>query len=104
MTIGSWRGLLDKADAATGPPGPLIVDCEGLTFMSCQAYLTLAEHAAGCQARGVRFWLVSGRAHTRRAVEAVGLASQLPLVSTVAAALSGVPASRRSASPAGAAE
>ena len=46
----TWRRLLSEAGAAAGPPGPLVVDINGLDFMGCCAFSALAEEAERCRA------------------------------------------------------
>ena len=38
----SWQQLLREAAAATPPPGPLVIDTDGLDFMGCCAFTALA--------------------------------------------------------------
>ena len=47
----SWHQLLREAAAATPPPGPLLIDTDGLDFMGCCAFTALAEEADRCRSR-----------------------------------------------------
>ncbi|HEY1839364.1 MAG TPA: anti-sigma factor antagonist [Mycobacterium sp.] len=84
----TWRRLLAEAAAAAGPPGPLVVDIDGLDFMGCCAYAALAEEAESCRGRGVEMRLVSNQPVVSRILNACGLSEQLPLDDSVDAALS----------------
>jgi anti-anti-sigma factor len=85
---GTWRRLLSEAGAAAGPPGPLVVDINGLDFMGCCAYAALAEEAEHCRQRGVELRLVSNQPVVSRVVTACGLTELLPVDESVDAALS----------------
>ncbi len=85
---GTWRRLLSEAGAAAGPPGPLVVDINGLDFMGCCAYAALAEEAEHCRQRGVELRLVSNQPVVSRIVAACGLTELLPVDQSVDAALS----------------
>ncbi len=85
---GIWRRLLSEAGAAAGPPGPLVVDINGLDFMGCCAYAALAEEAEHCRQRGVELRLVSNQPVVSRVVAACGLTELLPVDESVDAALS----------------
>ncbi len=85
---GPWRRLLSEAGAAAGPPGPLVVDINGLDFMGCCAYAALAEEAEHCRQRGVELRLVSNQPVVSRIVAACGLTELLPVDQSVDAALS----------------
>jgi anti-anti-sigma factor len=82
-----WRHLLGEAAAAARPPGPLVVDTNGLDFIGCCAYATLVEKAKHCRARGVELRLVSSQPVVKRIISACGLRDLLPVDSTVDAAL-----------------
>jgi anti-anti-sigma factor len=83
-----WRRLLSEASAAAGPPGPLVVDTDGLDFMGCCAYAALAEEAERARGRGVELRLVSSQPVVARIVRACGLSDLLPVDTSVDAALS----------------
>jgi anti-anti-sigma factor len=83
-----WRRLLSEAAAAAGPPGPLVVDTNGLDFMGCCAYAALGEEADRCRRRGVEMRLVSSQPVVSRIVAACGLSELLPVDDNVDAALS----------------
>jgi anti-anti-sigma factor len=83
----TWRHLLGEAAAAARPPGPLVVDTNGLDFIACCAYATLVEQAKHCQALGVELRLVSSQPAVKRIIGACGLSDLLPVDSTVDAAL-----------------
>jgi anti-anti-sigma factor len=85
---GTWRRLLSEAGAAAGPPGPLVVDINGLDFIGCCAYAALAEEAEHCRQRGVELRLVSNQPVVSRVVAACGLTELLPVDESVDAALS----------------
>jgi anti-anti-sigma factor len=84
----TWRRLLSEAAAAAGPPGPLVVDTNGLDFMACCAYAALGEEAENCRRRGVEMRLVSNQPAVSRIVAACGLSNLLPVDDSVDAALS----------------
>ena len=84
----TWRRLLSEAAAAAGPPGPLVVDTNGLDFMACCAYAALGEEAENCRRRGVEMRLVSNQPAVSRIVAACGLSKLLPVDDSVDAALS----------------
>ena len=84
----AWRHLLSEASAAAGPPGPLVVDTDGLEFMGCCAYAALAEEAERARERGVEVRLVSAQSVVPRVVRACGLTDLLPVDTSVDAALS----------------
>jgi anti-anti-sigma factor len=84
----TWRRLLSEAAAAAGPPGPLVVDINGLDFMGCCAYAALAEEAKHCRQHGVALRLVSKQPVVSRVVAACGLNELLPVDESVDAALS----------------
>ena len=75
----SWRQLLREAAAATPPPGPLVIDIDGLDFMGCCAFTALAEEADRCRRRGIRMCLVSRKPIVGRIIAAVALSSRLPV-------------------------
>ncbi|HZC92997.1 MAG TPA: anti-sigma factor antagonist [Mycobacterium sp.] len=83
-----WRRLLGEAAAAAGPPGPLVVDTNGLDFIGCCAYAALGEEAERCRRRGVEMRLVSSQPVVSRIVAACGLSELLPVDDSVDAALS----------------
>jgi anti-anti-sigma factor len=83
-----WRRLLSEAAAAAGPPGPLVVDTNGLDFIACCAYAALGEEADRCRRRGVEMRLVSSQPVVSRIVAACGLSELLPVDDSVDAALS----------------
>jgi anti-anti-sigma factor len=83
-----WRRLLSEASAAAGPPGPLVVDTDGLDFMGCCAYAALAEEAERARERGVEMRVVSAQPVVARIVRASGLTDLLPVDTSVDAALS----------------
>jgi anti-anti-sigma factor len=85
---GTWRRLLSEAGAAAGPPGPLVVDINGLDFMGCCAYAALAEEAEHCRQHGVQLRLVSNQPVVSRVVAACGLTELLPVDKSIDAALS----------------
>ena len=83
----AWRHLLSEASAATGTPGRLVVDTDGLDFMGCCAYAALADEAERARQRGVEMRVVSSRPIVARIVRACGLTELLPVDSSVNAAL-----------------
>ena len=88
----SWHQLLREAAAATLPPGPLVIDTDGLDFMGCCAFIALAEEADRCRRRGVRMCVVSCKPIVGRVITAGGLGSRLPVYPDVDTALSAVAA------------
>ena len=73
----SWQQLLREAAAATPPPGPLVIDTDGLDFMGCCAFTALAEEADRCRRRGIRMCLVSRKPIVGRVITAGALGSRL---------------------------
>jgi anti-anti-sigma factor len=88
----TWRRLLREAAAAVIPPGPLVIDTNGLDFMGCCAFTVLAEEAKRCQGRGIELRLVTLQPVVARTIAACGLTAVLPIDQSVDAALSAVAA------------
>ncbi len=85
----TWGRLMSEAAAAASPPGPLVVDIDGMDFIGCCAFATLAEEAQRCSRRGIDLRLVSREPSVARVVAASRLDAWLsPLHPTVHAALS----------------
>jgi anti-anti-sigma factor len=84
----SWQQLLREAAAATPPPGPLVIDTDGLDFMGCCAFSALAEEADRCRRRGIRMCVVSCKPIVGRIITAGGLGSRLAVYSDAHTALS----------------
>jgi anti-anti-sigma factor len=84
----TWRQLLREAAAATTPPGPLVIDTDGLDFMGGCAFTALAEEADRCRRRGIRMCLVSARPVVGRIIAAAALGSRLRLYPNMDTALS----------------
>jgi anti-anti-sigma factor len=91
----SWQQLLCEAAAATPPPGPLVIDTDGLDFMGCCAFTALAEEADRCRRRGIRMCLVSRKPIVSRIIIAGGLGSRLPVYPDADTALSAAAAGIR---------
>jgi anti-anti-sigma factor len=83
----TWLQLVTEASAVATPPGPFIVDVNGVEFMGCCAFEVLVDEAQRCHCRGIALRLVSSNAGVVRIVEACGLDSVLPVHSTTDAAL-----------------
>jgi anti-anti-sigma factor len=90
----TWQQLLREAAAATPPPGPLVIDTDGLDFMGCCAFTALAEEADRCRSRGIRMCVVSSKPIVRRTITACGLGSRLPVYPNADAAHSATAARR----------
>ena len=75
----SWHQLLREVAAATPPPGPLVIDIDGLDFMACCGFTALAEEADDCRRRGIRMCLVSRKPIVGRIIAAGALSSRLPV-------------------------
>ncbi|MGZ8815502.1 MAG: anti-sigma factor antagonist [Mycobacterium sp.] len=88
----SWQQLLREAAAATPPPGPLVIDTDGLDFMGSCAFTALAEEADRCRRRGIRMCVVSRRPIVGRIITAIALGSRLRLYPDAETALSADPA------------
>jgi anti-anti-sigma factor len=84
----TWHRLVSEAAAVATPPGPLVVDVNGLDFMGCCAFAVLAAEADRCVGRGVQLRLVSCDPGIARIIEACHLVGVLPLHPTVDSALS----------------
>jgi anti-anti-sigma factor len=83
----TWLQLVSEASAVATPPGPFVVDVNGVEFMGCCAFEVLADEAKRCRCRGVTLRLVSSNPGVARVVEACGLDGVLPVHSTTDAAL-----------------
>jgi anti-anti-sigma factor len=83
----TWRSLVEEAAAVASPPGPFIVDINGLDFMGCCAFAVLAAESERCRRRGVALRLVSCDPGVARIIQACDLGSVLPLHPTVDTAL-----------------
>jgi anti-anti-sigma factor len=88
----SWQQLLREAASATAAPGPVLIDTDGLDFMACCAFTTLAEEADRCRRRGIRMCLVSRKPIVGRIITAAALGSRLRLYPDAKTALSAPPA------------
>jgi anti-anti-sigma factor len=84
----SWQQLLREAAAATPPPGPLVIDTDGLDFMGSCAFTALAEEADRCRRRGVRMCVVSRKPVVGRIIAAGALSSRLRVYPDADTALS----------------
>jgi anti-anti-sigma factor len=84
----NWRQLLREAAAATPPPGPLVIDTDGLDFMGCCAFAALAEEADRCRRRGIRMCVVSSKPIVGRIIALGGLGSRLSVYPDADTALS----------------
>jgi anti-anti-sigma factor len=91
----TWRRLVAEAGAAVTPPGPLVVDVQGLDFMACCAFAVLADEAAACRRRGIELRLVSRQRVVSRIIEASGLGALLPVHPSVDSVLSATTAESR---------
>jgi anti-anti-sigma factor len=84
----TWRRLVSEAAAVATPPGPFVVDVNGLDFMGCCAFAVLADEAEQCRSRGVGLRLVSCNPGVARIIEGCGLSGVLPVHPTTDSALS----------------
>ena len=84
----TWQQLLREAAAATPPPGPLVIDTDGLDFMACCAFTALADEADQCRDRGIRMCVVSCKPIGGRTIAACGLGSRLSVYPDADSALS----------------
>ena len=84
----SWQQLLREAALATPPPGPLLINTDGLDFMGCCAFTALAQEADRCDRRGIRMCVVSYQPVVRRIITVAGLGSRLPVYPDAETALS----------------
>lgn len=85
---GDWKYLLAQMATVATPPGPVVVDVRGLSFMGSCAYPALARQAERCRRRGVTLCLVTTHPIVARTVAACGLRWMLPIRPTIEAALS----------------
>ncbi|MCV7030737.1 anti-sigma factor antagonist [Mycobacterium sherrisii] len=83
----TWRRLVEEAAAVATPPGPFVVDLNGLDFVGCGAFAVLAAESERCRARGVAVRLVSCDPSVARVIQACNLGGVLPLHPTVETAL-----------------
>jgi anti-anti-sigma factor len=86
----TWRRLVSEAAAVATPPGPFVVDVNGLGFMGCCAYSVLADEADRCRRRGVGLRLVSCDPSVARIIKACEFSVVLPVHPTTDSALSPV--------------
>jgi anti-anti-sigma factor len=83
----TWRRLVEEAAAVATPPGPFVVDINGLDFIGCCAFAILATESERCRRRGVALRLVSCDPGVARVIQACNLGGVLPLHPTIDAAL-----------------
>ncbi|WAJ43820.1 anti-sigma factor antagonist [Mycobacterium sp. Aquia_216] len=83
----TWRRLVEEAAAVASPPGPFIVDIDGLDFMGCCAFAVLAAESERSRGRGVALRLVSCDPGVARVIHACNLGGVLPLHPTIDTAL-----------------
>ena len=80
----SWS---NEAAAVATPPGPFLVDVNGLDFIGCCAFAILAAESERCRSRGVALRLVSCDPGVARVIQACNLGGVLPLHPTIDTAL-----------------
>jgi anti-anti-sigma factor len=83
----TWRQLIREAVSVVTPPGPFVVDVNGLEFMACCAFSALADEAERCHRLGIDLRLVSDQPIVGRIVKACGLDALLPIYPTADSAL-----------------
>lgn len=83
----TWQRLISEAGESATPPGPVVIDANGLHFIGGSAFAVLAAEAQRCRLRGVELRLVSRELKVARFVEACGLTKVLPVYRTTHAAL-----------------
>lgn len=83
----TWRCVLDEVTAAAVVPGPVVIDLDGLDFLSCSAFAALREAADRCRSQGVTLRLVSTQPAVDRVLAATGWQDQLPVFRDVWAAV-----------------
>ncbi|MDT5350152.1 MAG: hypothetical protein QOH91_3439 [Mycobacterium sp.] len=83
----TWQHLVREAASVVTPPGPFVVDVNGLEFMGCCAFSVLVDEAERCRRRGIELRLVSRQPIVGRIVKACGLDALLPIYPTADAAL-----------------
>ena len=83
----TWRCVLDEVTAAAVAPGPVVIDLDGLDFLSCSAFAALSEAADRCRSQGIPLRLVSTRSAVDRVLAATGGQDQLPVFGDVWAAV-----------------
>jgi anti-anti-sigma factor len=83
----TWRQLVGEAAGVVTPPGPFVVDVNGLDFMAGCAFSVLADEAERCRRRGIDLRLVSRQPIVGRIVRACGLDALLPIYPTADSAL-----------------
>ncbi|WP_414686406.1 anti-sigma factor antagonist [Mycobacterium sp.] len=84
----TWHQLVSEAAAVASPPGPFVVDVNGVDFMGCCAFAVLADEAERCRRRGIALRLVSCNPGVARIVAACALDDVLPVYPTTDSALS----------------
>src|SRR4051812_9002416 len=75
----TWRQLVTEAASVVTPPGPFVVDVNGLDFMACCTFSVLADEAEQCRRRGIDLRVVSDQPIVSRIVKACGLDALLPI-------------------------
>jgi anti-anti-sigma factor len=83
-----WRRLVSEAAAVATPPGPCVVDVNGLDFMGCCTFTVLADEAERCRHHGVGLRLVSRNPRVARIIKACELGVVLRVYPTTDSALS----------------
>jgi anti-anti-sigma factor len=83
----TWQRLISEAIDSATPPGPVVIDANGLHFIGGSAFAVLAAEAQRCRLRGVELRLVGREPKVARFVEACGLSNVLPVYPTTHAAL-----------------
>jgi anti-sigma B factor antagonist len=82
--------LVDELSAAreqVAPPGPLVVDLTGVTFMASVGLGTLVEHSRLCRDADVELRVVAGNRTVLRAISLTGLDELLSVLTTLSEAL-----------------
>ena len=83
----TWQQLIREAAGVVTPPGPFVIDVNGLDFMACCAFAVLADEAERCRRRGIELRLVARQPLVGRVLKACGLTDLLPTYPTTDSAL-----------------
>jgi anti-anti-sigma factor len=79
----TWRRLIREAAAAATAPGSFVIDVNALNFMSCSAFVVLADEAERCGRRGVELRLASHGPRVARIAYLGGFGPVLPVHPTI---------------------
>ncbi|HVV13462.1 anti-sigma factor antagonist [Amycolatopsis sp.] len=88
-TAGQLAAQLCAAREAVTPPGPVIVDLDGVEFLGSAGLVALVREFAHCDRYGVELRIVSSSRPVLRSISRTGLGELLPVAPTMHEALVG---------------